>query len=947
MARPYLGESYGNTDRRTPGRLLGGIPEAASQAPIGTGQLQQPAIQAVQQLVETFSPAGQGATLGGPAQVPTPPQLPQAQSPVISPLPRPVQAPNPVVQQSVVQAPSYAPYVDNITPLARSLAGFSTFFEKLTDYGVEQEKQADARAQQQGMALAQEAGQVGAFQSLQELQKRLEKGVAEGAVGYEDMLRRFQAADPRALRYATINLQTAYIDGNVATLKERLLQTKTLLDGRPLESVPASDPEFQRAMTALMFPQGTAHIMPEVWKSRQQQIQATYGSAMADQESRFGGFKTQKAKQSLTAVIDSAGEEIVSGTVPPEQVASKLSLGLNGFFLDSGQTTEEYQKEKQGLVKQLVGATLMASGGNWGRAKVALSRLPEVMAQVTAGPNGELLLDQIGGKAALLEVVQEAQKQVIEQQNLQDGLEQREAREQLQVDLQQMLTPEVLGDPVAVDQTEELMLRRGRELYGSNPEMAAQYEEGVRKHFSGIRAGFVVPTQEKNEVALWAEMAQNPNVDFTDRIMQLQQSGQLSYQAAKGFLQAQSSRNREDNKANYQVLRGLQDDLKKRLEAQFARGNSEGGANLTPNEAKQLWEAMGQLYRQGDEMIRKAPGQDMTTQLGGLYSNALQQSLPQQTPQAPAGATPESINKGLVPGGRGNAQQNAQLRRKAETQPLYSKERMIQQLDGVLTGKPLDDATRNIIRRTGMKPSEFFQRQMQLHGIPVDSDAQKRLQELDGGDLVSRGPAARPNPYLASAIRLRDQIATGLLNVVAPPAYAARRDSTPFSGSASMGQISGSRVAVRSVPPQTRALLRTIRFAEGTAHSDGYRTMFTGAKFSDLSRHPRRINRSNGLASDAAGAYQFLSTTWDSVGGGAMTPERQDMAAIRLVRNRGVDPRLPSGFTRQVADRLAPEWASFPTMRTGTSYYGQGGKSYAELKAYYDQVLREEMARGR
>jgi hypothetical protein len=34
-------------------------------------------------------------------------------------------------------------------------------------------------------------------------------------------------------------------------------------------------------------------------------------------------------------------------------------------------------------------------------------------------------------------------------------------------------------------------------------------------------------------------------------------------------------------------------------------------------------------------------------------------------------------------------------------------------------------------------------------------------------------------------------------------------------------------------------------------------------------------------------------------------------------------------------------------MRTGTSYYGQGGKSYAELKAYYDQVLREEMARGR
>jgi muramidase (phage lysozyme) len=157
----------------------------------------------------------------------------------------------------------------------------------------------------------------------------------------------------------------------------------------------------------------------------------------------------------------------------------------------------------------------------------------------------------------------------------------------------------------------------------------------------------------------------------------------------------------------------------------------------------------------------------------------------------------------------------------------------------------------------------------------------------------------------------------------------------------------GAGIAARNLPPQTRALLRTIRFAEGTDGPDGYRTMFTGRKFNDLSRHPRIVNSSNGLSSDAAGAYQFLSTTWNSrlVGGGAMTPERQDMGAVRLVRNRGVDPSLPGGFTVQVADRLAPEWASFPTARTGTSYYGQGGKSFAQLKAYYERALREEMGR--
>jgi hypothetical protein len=40
-------------------------------------------------------------------------------------------------------------------------------------------------------------------------------------------------------------------------------------------------------------------------------------------------------------------------------------------------------------------------------------------------------------------------------------------------------------------------------------------------------------------------------------------------------------------------------------------------------------------------------------------------------------------------------------------------------------------------------------------------------------------------------------------------------------------------------------------------------------------------------------------------------------------------------MSERVADALAPEWASFPTAATGTSYYGQGGKSLNELQAVY------------
>ena len=144
--------------------------------------------------------------------------------------------------------------------------------------------------------------------------------------------------------------------------------------------------------------------------------------------------------------------------------------------------------------------------------------------------------------------------------------------------------------------------------------------------------------------------------------------------------------------------------------------------------------------------------------------------------------------------------------------------------------------------------------------------------------------------------------------------------------------------------PEGQKLLQTIRFAEGTAGQDGYNTMFTGAKFNDLSRHPRLINSSNGLSSDAAGAYQFLSTTYEPLaarlGLNDFSPVNQDIAALALADQRlqglgGLGVIANAGMSTRVADALAPEWASFPTAATGTSYYGQGGKSLSELQAVY------------
>jgi muramidase (phage lysozyme) len=138
-------------------------------------------------------------------------------------------------------------------------------------------------------------------------------------------------------------------------------------------------------------------------------------------------------------------------------------------------------------------------------------------------------------------------------------------------------------------------------------------------------------------------------------------------------------------------------------------------------------------------------------------------------------------------------------------------------------------------------------------------------------------------------------------------------------------------------------LSRVIRHGEGTSGNAGYNTMFTGKQFSDTSRHPRQINRSGRLASDAAGAYQFLSTTWDGARKALdlkdFSPASQEAAGRYLTEQRGVNPDTVYSTKEELGralDRLAPEWASMPTLRTGTSYYGQGGISLDQAWQIYN-----------
>lgn len=138
--------------------------------------------------------------------------------------------------------------------------------------------------------------------------------------------------------------------------------------------------------------------------------------------------------------------------------------------------------------------------------------------------------------------------------------------------------------------------------------------------------------------------------------------------------------------------------------------------------------------------------------------------------------------------------------------------------------------------------------------------------------------------------------------------------------------------------PRVRAFLDTISKAEGA----GYKTQFGGGQFGSYNWHPQEaITRRMGgkrITSTAAGRYQFLSRTWNSVasflGLDDFSPRNQDIAAVELLRRRGVLGNILGGDISGALTGSNKEWASLPG-----SPYGQPTKRASDLIGFYNQRL--------
>ena len=134
-----------------------------------------------------------------------------------------------------------------------------------------------------------------------------------------------------------------------------------------------------------------------------------------------------------------------------------------------------------------------------------------------------------------------------------------------------------------------------------------------------------------------------------------------------------------------------------------------------------------------------------------------------------------------------------------------------------------------------------------------------------------------------------------------------------------------------------RAFLDMIAYAEGTAGPNGYRMLFGGRLFDSYADHPRVFVPFRNTTSSAAGRYQMLSRTWETLRRRLSLPDfspaSQDAAAIELIRERGALNDVRAGRLSVAVDKVRRIWASLPG-----AGYDQPERSFNQLANAYTRA---------
>jgi hypothetical protein len=746
MAKLSTGQTTGNIPgAETAQRLLGGLAEVASAGALAQQSIATPALRAQAKPVDTNQAVG-APTIGGPTKIPSMAALPN--------LPRAPGLPRPTEMQGIPNNPSL-PNLPNLPRLPElpgliSLPGMpalprlpeqpkpnqdlanlaqalSSFNQNLQNVG----QTFQAVSQQKEKQAAVEGAQLGAkfsefgYTSYKEALAAAEKAAAVDPARVAE-LNLLKTLDPRRQRYFNEQLGDSNIKKRVAEAPQIVAYTKKLPDGRLLDTVPANDPALIEWHRSLVVPADTT---PKAFFENQAQIRAVLGSLNSNQIARNAKYSDEKQTNGFWVGFGGDMKGLALGTVGAEGFAGNQGAAFDAFQTGGG-SPNLYQTLKATYIEKAGEAALAAVGNHPNRVAILdnlKTNFLKALHLTPAGPNGEPLITQLGMTP---EAVQLQFSRIVNKGLNSDRADADRAQATIGQDAANNdVDAAPTGTAGEIKNTFEFLRKNAQQRFKNSPEQLIAYNSTLRDRESSLTLAYVKPVQEANAQKFDQRdpTTTTPAKDLVE-YAKAQQRGEISQEDYTRLANRANARLDTANNANFKLANENEKDLKARLMREYeTSGYGDKKPGVAPSEHVEINQQIVEYRKQTTELIQKAKGADISNSLNDVYTKFT--APQQQRAQKKAGESPYNSTQEV----RSRLDRtSSEVKRVYRSGPLYPRPILSQQIDDIMSGKPIDDNTKEIIKRLGVTPLEYFTQQNSKHPKTeaLPAPVQEKLKEL-------------------------------------------------------------------------------------------------------------------------------------------------------------------------------------------------------------------------
>jgi len=744
-------------------RLIGGTPQMGAGTPIGGRSFDLPALSPAARPVDTFFQS-RGPILGGATVIPRPPDLPQPSG--------------------------------DMAALAKSLGSFSETLGRFGDTYVAMEKMRQEKASIVGEQINRDLQAKFPGQTFADVRDQLYRQATAGDSEARALYERLQALSPLQLAYTNRYNARAFTLNTLNTASSRFALINKIGD-TPRDEILPGDPRVLSAISSLV----SIPDDPVLRKELLPLIEAKYGELNREHNADVVAANARKAEsarqKNYTSLFGATkiDRAAVVATLSQQNTDARQQLGI-----------PQYQKLIESTDEDIVAAVMTNSIGpdgklNRERFNYLSGEALQIYSQITVGPEGTKLIDQLGAKggpSALIRLSEKLMSAYAGYNEKTEYFEKEAGKEQGQ----NIVIQYRVGDP-SLTPAQRQQAEADATAYVLKNVPIDQQASALAQINNAGAAGRTISAAEQARVARENvfSYAKNPRTEIP-RIQSLVASGLMDPATGRSLIANYEELLKADMKPFTNAAAKVRKDLMDDEIALTVLQNSPGGQTVTREEEARLIQR-GVEIDQRLESIRRSglankltPAQMMQQVQGfAIEQRKETEAAPtkqavQQELQAPKYVSPEAwFNKLKIVErtGRGNPQQNQQLADQVKANVLFSKDVFDKNFNDYLDNGRISPQMQLMIKRAGYgnNPVQFFLDQFKMvhPGVPFPKGYEKRIQQLQGQKISSAQPSAggsslglaMVNPDIGLAQRLSRRIlglTESALNAIVPSASA-------------------------------------------------------------------------------------------------------------------------------------------------------------------------------